>query len=211
MDVLYVDNHLLVVNKPAGLLTQPSPLEQESLENQAKEWIKAEFKKPGHVFLHCIHRLDKPVSGIVLFARTSKGLSRLNQFMREGKFIKTYYARLEKPPEEKKGFLEDRLEREEFHSRVVEEGGRLAQLEYEVTTGSLVKINLITGRYHQIRVQMANMGCPIVGDRKYGATTGLPIGIALHHGQLVFPHPIGREELLFEAPLPDYFVDEATS
>lgn len=215
IEVLYVDNHLLVLNKPAGLLTQPSGTDQNSLQAEAKAWIKEKYQKPGNVFLEAVHRLDKPVSGIVVFGRTSKALTRLNASIRDKKTQKIYYALVEGMPPAQKGTLEHWIAHDDFRAAVVPKGdpnGKLARLHYEViqqkNNRSLLKIELETGRYHQIRLQLSAMGCPIIGDKKYGSKILLERdGIALHHGRLQIPHPVTQELLTFEAPIPVIFSD----
>lgn len=212
MEVLYVDNHLLVVNKPAGFLTQASGTDLDNLEDQAKRWIKSEYKKPGNVFLHAVHRLDRPVSGVVLFARTSKALSRLQEAMREKKCQKTYLATVTGSPKSE-DHLEHYLVHKSHHSKVVKEeaeGAKLAILDYRVIEQKkdrvLLEIDLKTGRYHQIRTQLAATGCPIIGDHKYGSTKKLAEGvIALHHQKLVIQHPVKGDWMTFEAKSPNYF------
>lgn len=219
VEVLYEDNHLIAVNKPAGLLTQPTDLVNDSLEVRVKAWIKEKYNKPGNVFLGVIHRLDKPVSGIVIFAKTSKALSRLNASIREREMVKTYYALVEGVPHKKEGTLEHYLKHDDYAASVCspkDPSAKVARLHYEtlgtVGNAALLKIILETGRYHQIRCQCAAMGCPIVGDAKYGAGKDaraagtLPSGaIALHHGNLTLAHPVTKETLALAAPLPRYF------
>lgn len=205
---LFEDNHLLVLNKPAGLLTQPSGTEQDSLEQQAKVWIKAVYHKPGNVFLEAVHRLDKPVSGVVIFGKTSKALSRLNASMRAKQTRKIYWAWVEGVLSSDEGELEHFLLHDEFHAKVVHEDhpqGKLARLTYHVLQRkkdrTLVEIELTTGRYHQIRLQLAALGHPIWGDRKYGGKQQYePEAIALHHHSLQVPHPISQSIMTFEAP-----------
>lgn len=196
--ILYEDNHLLIVDKPAGLLTQPTPENPDSLETRLKVWLKEKYQKPGNVFLGVVHRLDKPVGGIVVFAKTSKALSRLNESMRAGDFHKTYTATIEGSFPKKEGTLEHYLTHDD-HKAYVEKigapGAKLARLHYSVVSQkgafSIIQVKLETGRYHQIRAQCAAMGAPIVGDAKYGSRTVQPDGlIALRHTQLEFPHPI---------------------
>lgn len=195
---LYEDNHLLIVNKPAGLLTQPSGTAQDSLESRWKQWIKAKYNKPGNVFLEAIHRLDKPVSGIVVFAKTSKALSRMHQAERR----KVYTALLEKEPEIKEGTLKHHLVHDDYHARV-DPSGKLSILHYKVIGEKRVEIELETGRYHQIRVQFAAIGCPIVGDVKYGSLTQLPGGgIYLHHSRVELKHPVSGELVMVDCPAP---------
>ncbi len=207
--ILHCDNHLLVVDKAAGMLTQASsdsfaPCE-EALDTLAKAWVKQQFQKTGNVFLEPIHRLDKPVSGLVLFARSSKALSRLQEQMRCRTIKKTYYATVEGHPPLQKGRLENYLIHDAFHARIVEkgaEGAKLAVLDYRVVSSteitSFLEIELYTGRYHQIRAQLAHSGCPILGDAKYGARQVYNReGIALRHGKLSFSHPISKEVVEF--------------
>lgn len=203
VEVLYVDNHILLVNKPADLATQPIPTSDESLELLCKEWIKEQYKKPGNVFLHAIHRLDKPVSGIVLFARTSKALSRLNESMRQHEMQKVYLALVEGHLKKSEGHLEHYLVHGDHYAHLATEktaGAKRASLKYVVKEEkddcTFLEITLETGRYHQIRAQMASIGHPVVGDSKYGSSKTYPKkGIALCHSQFSFPHPITKEQL----------------
>ena len=201
MQVIYVDNHLLVVVKPAGISTQPHDPHAPNLTDSAKAWIKREFKKAGNVFLEPAHRLDKAVSGLVLFARTSKALSRLQEMMRTRAVKKTYYARVEPLPKAQCGVLEHHLVHDDYRARVVPSThpqGKLARLSYVVHADGLVEIDLETGRYHQIRAQFAAMGSPILGDAKYGSSVKRD-KIALHHGKLQFTHPVTKELLSLTA------------
>ncbi len=202
--VLFSDNHLLVVDKPAGMPTQPSQPGEMSLEDWAKNWVKKQFSKTGNVFLVPVHRLDKPVGGLVLFARTSKALSRLNEMMRNREIKKTYHARIEGKPPADSGSLEHALVHDEFHARVVGKdhpGAKLALLHYKLLEEGLVEVNLVTGRYHQIRVQLAAIGCPIRGDSKYGAKThSNQLAIPLSHVKLEFIHPVTKQPLNFQQP-----------
>jgi 23S rRNA pseudouridine1911/1915/1917 synthase len=201
--ILFEDNHLLAVFKPHGLLTQPSPFCLDSLENEAKAFIKERDKKKGGVFLHAIHRLDKEVSGIVLFAKTQKALERLNKAMREGLFEKEYLAIVQgkgRPPE---GEIEHFLFHGDGKSYVVTKEHKEAKkaiLHCTIVEQKndlwTVKILLKTGRYHQIRSQLAACHFPIVGDKKYGSSlTYEKDGIALMHSKLSFPHPTKEEKV----------------
>jgi 23S rRNA pseudouridine1911/1915/1917 synthase len=198
VDVLFEDNHLLIVDKPAGLVTQPSNEHGDSLETRAKLYIKKHYHKPGSVFLHAVHRLDKEVAGIVIFARTSKALSRMNALIREGKLLKIYRASLEGHIAHKKQMLCDFLVKKPHHAECSssdEEGAKKSTLSYQVmqegAEGSIVEIELETGRYHQIRVQMSAQGYPILGDKKYGSTKKYRDGqIALSHVRVEFQHPV---------------------
>ncbi|MFV0437203.1 MAG: RluA family pseudouridine synthase [Desulfopila sp.] len=217
-NILYEDNHLLVVNKAAGLLTQPVPADRrDSLEEMAKGYLKVVYNKPGRVFLHSVHRIDRQVSGLVIFARTDKALSRLNAAMRDQRITKIYHALVEghipgpmATPHQLSHYLSHRS-----HFAAVSasptEGSRLATLAYTVLDRngrlSLVRIELGTGRYHQIRAQMAAIGHPVIGDRRYGATTLCPVhdGIALHSRNCRVPHPVRKELLDLTAPYPPFW------
>ena len=207
--VLFEDNHLLAVNKPAGVLTQPSDTVEDSVETRAKEWVRRVKEKPGAVFLHAVHRLDREVSGVVLFARTSKALSRLNEEMRSRRVEKIYHALVEGVPPRESGVLEHWLVHGSHAAKVVpagSTGARLARLEYRALRHddglTLVEIRLETGRYHQIRAQLSEMGCPIAGDGRYGSRHATSGRIALHHRRLTFAHPVRKEPVGIEAPYP---------
>jgi len=194
MRALYLDNHLLALDKPPDLLTQGTKENPHSLEEEAKAFLKKKFNKPGAVFLHPVHRLDKPVSGIVLFARTSKALSRLNKAMRERKVRKIYHALIEgslTPPE---GELIHLLEHGSH--RAIVGRGKEAKLHYKTLekrgNHSLIEVELATGRYHQIRAQLSTAGHPIVGDKKYGAASP-DKRINLTHYKMSVPHPVTGE------------------
>ncbi|OPZ59791.1 MAG: Ribosomal large subunit pseudouridine synthase D [Deltaproteobacteria bacterium ADurb.Bin510] len=206
MQVVYEDNHLLAVNKPAGVLTQPSPTESASLETQAKAWLKDKYAKPGQVYLHAVHRLDKVTSGLVLFAKTDKSLSRLNQQMRGRSIVKIYHAVVTGQLPASAGELCHNLQHARLHTEVVDDG-KPARLSYRLLKQagdlSLVEIDLQTGRYHQIRAQLAAVGCPVLGDERYGGRPGYAAGaVALHHKRMRFTHPVTKAELELEAPYP---------
>jgi len=190
MEILYCDNHLLVLNKPAGLLTQPNQTSADSLEAFGKRYLKERFNKPGNVFLEAVHRLDRPVSGVVLFARTSKALSRLHDSQRNGLFQKHYLAIAEGDLDN--GELIDHLKHDERRA-AIDPNGKLCHLKYRALKNmsdyTLLKISLKTGRYHQIRAQFANRGHPLLGDRKYGSNSSFDT-LFLHHLSLQIPHPI---------------------
>ncbi len=205
-EVLFFDNHLIVTIKPHGIPTQSTPLEK-GWQDICKEWGIKEFNKPGKMFLEPIHRLDKAAWGIVVFARTSKALSRLQEMMRQKKFQKTYKAVVEGPLLAREGVLEDFLMHDDHRAKVVPEnfpGAKKAILHYKVSQEkqglSEVDITLVTGRYHQIRAQFSSRGFPIAGDARYGAIKVLDRNqIALWHVKISFEHPVTHEGLCFSA------------
>ena len=208
MDIVYIDNHLLAADKPHNLLTQPSGTERNSLEAQAKLFVKNEFHKPGNVFLEAVHRIDRQACGIVLFARTSKALSRLTEQIRNGSCRKIYRALVTGRMPQEEGDLEDWLLHDDFKAVVVSpktDGAKRATLRYRLLETRpdnrfLLEIQLETGRYHQIRVQLAHAGCPIIGDEKYGSTEPYQNGaIALQHARLTILHPITKQSITFES------------
>ncbi len=216
--VLYEDNHLLVLNKEPGLLTQPVPSDsRDSLEDLAKTYLKQKYNKPGRVFLHAVHRIDRQVSGLVIFARTDKALSRLNQAMRERRIVKIYHALVEGEATGAPGetiHLRHYLSHQSHVARVSRKqlpGSREATLAYSVLKKgeelSLLEVYLDTGRYHQIRAQLAFAGHPVLGDRKYGAASGFDDGtaIGLHSRNSRFPHPVRNETLDLLAPYPPFW------
>lgn len=202
MEIIYQDNHLLVVNKPSGQLVQGDHTGRATLLDEAKAWLKEKYKKPGNVYLGLVHRLDRLASGVVVLARTSKAASRLSTEIRTHRPRKIYWAQAEgKTPQ--KGSWTDYLQRQKFHSKVVapEEGKEskltFKRLRYQKGI-SLVEIHLITGRYHQIRVQFAHHGFPLLGDKRYGST--FPFGddaIALHAREMHIRHPTKGDEMHF--------------
>ena len=211
-DILYEDNHLLVVNKHAGDLVQPDPSGESALEDQIKAFIKVRDRKPGAVFLGVVHRIDRPVSGAVLFAKTSKARTRLNEMIREGQIKKCYWALTEATPNPEQGELQHYIVRDGRTNRsraydTPKPNAKLARLRYEVLGASahytLVEVALLTGRHHQIRCQLSKIGCPIRGDLKYGAKRSLPGGgISLHSRSVAFQHPVRQESVLVMAPVP---------
>jgi 23S rRNA pseudouridine1911/1915/1917 synthase len=203
-EIEYSDNHLLVAVKPAGFLTQPDASGRENLEEFAKAWVKKEFHKPGAVFLHCIHRLDRPVAGLVLFARTSKALSRLNEASRAGEIRRWYLAEVEGILPAKEGILEHFLNHGDHRADVVKEThpeAKKAVLHYQVQKitehTTVVRIELHTGRYHQIRAQFSHIGHPVVGDTRYGSFKGSGDEIHLACTDLELQHPVTKEPLKF--------------
>jgi 23S rRNA pseudouridine1911/1915/1917 synthase len=209
--ILYFDNHIVVANKPAGICTES--LEEKSFEDEIGEWVKEKFAKKGRVFLRAAHRLDKLASGVVVFAKTTKALQRLHEAFRLGLTKKTYLALVEGVMPDSKGALEHYLVQEKFFAKVSslqDPRAKKAMLSYSVRKEgkgrSLLEVHLHTGRYHQIRVQLASIGHPIVNDGKYGGALVCESGkIALHHQVLEIPHPTSKEKLVFSAALPDYW------
>ena len=209
--ILYEDNHLLVFNKRAGEIVQGDKTGDEPLSETLKAFVAQRDGKPGHVFMGVPHRLDRPVSGIAVFAKTSKCLSRLDEMFRQGEVHKTYWALTCARPEPAEGELRHFLVRNErqnksyAHERMTG-GAKEARLRYRVLEDTeryhLVEVELLTGRHHQIRCQLATIGCPIKGDLKYGAPRSNPDGgICLHARSLQMIHPVRKEEIRFEAPV----------
>ena len=199
--ILYQDNHILVALKSSDLLTQAAEKNESNLQDLLKEELKIELSK-DRVFLHAIYRLDKQVSGIVLFAKSSKALSRLNQEMREKKIIKKYQAIVEGILDKKKAELKNQIEHLSHRAKIVDpKKAKTAILEYEVIKEekdkSYLLINLITGRYHQIRAQLSFIGHPIVGDEKYGSKQKSK-SIKLHCSYLEFDHPVTKKKVILE-------------
>lgn len=210
-EVLYEDNHLLVLNKPCGMASQGALPGAPSAVEWAKNYLKHKYAKPGNVFVGVVSRLDRDVSGVLLLARTSKGAARLSEQFRERKVKKTYWAVVERSPPDTLRCV-DRLARDEQAGRTVvaaadDDAGQEAILSFRVlrrfTAATLIEIDLETGRKHQIRAQLAERGWPIVGDRKYGSRRPFAEGIALHARQIEFEHPTRRDPIIVEAPCPD--------
>lgn len=211
MKVIYEDNHLLIVSKAVGEIVQGDKTGDEPLVETLKKYLKVKYNKPGNVFLGLTHRLDRPVAGLVIFAKTSKALSRVNNMIRDGKLEKTYMAIVEKLPPQKEGTLKDWLLKNEKQNKsyVVKPntpGAKLAELSYKLIAKgdryNLVEVDLKTGRHHQIRCQLANIGCIIKGDLKYGAKrSNRDGGISLIAYKLKFEHPVSHEEIAVYADL----------
>jgi 23S rRNA pseudouridine1911/1915/1917 synthase len=218
--ILYEDNHLLAVAKPAGILTQGAAAGQESLVTQAKQYLRQKYRKPGNVYLGVVSRLDSPASGVVVFARTSKAAARLNEQFRNRKVEKLYWAWVEGRVEPAEAECVDWLAKNEQRQRVEivklnsaskssghqPDGAQQARLKYKrlkvSRERSLLEITLETGRKHQIRVQLASREHAVIGDRKYGSQQKFSDGIALHCRRLVIEHPVKKTLLEFVAPLP---------
>lgn len=214
MEILFEDNHLLVVNKPAGWIVQGATEDQYSLLEWARGYIKQKYQKPGNVFIGVVSRLDSRVTGAVPFARTSKAASRLSEQLRNNTMIKNYWAIVEGEPAQQQGRLEHWLTRKESDvvttaSLTQSSNAQLGILEYRrlATTalGVLLEIKLITGRKHQIRAQMQAVGTPVVGDIRYGSKRKFAEGIALHCREIGFAHPTRDEQIRLEAEVPSYW------
>ncbi len=210
--IIYEDNHLIVVNKLCGDLVQPDPSGTSALEDQLKAYIKVRDNKPGDVFLGVVHRIDRPVSGVVLFAKTSKALVRMNEQIRKKEVSKRYWALVEQTPAEESAELVHHISRDtkQNKSRATKSPtatSKEARLKYKVLGASknytLVEVELITGRHHQIRAQLSAIGSPIKGDLKYGARRSNPDGgISLHSRTMSFTHPVTKENCTITAPTP---------
>lgn len=213
IDILFEDNHLLVVNKKPGDLVQGDKTGDEPLVDILKSYIKDKYNKPGEVFLGVVHRLDRPTSGVVIFAKTSKALTRLNEQFAKKETVKTYWTIVKNVPEQTKGTLIHYLKKNEANniSKAYPKeinGSKIAILHYQLLKKldnyHLLEINLETGRHHQIRVQLAAIGCPIKGDLKYGAPRSNTDGsINLHARKLQIMHPVLKTQMTFVAPLPN--------
>ncbi|MDR1357602.1 MAG: RluA family pseudouridine synthase [Tannerellaceae bacterium] len=212
MNIIYEDNHIIALNKSCGEIVQGDKTGDEPLCDQLKDWLKAKYRKPGNVFLGVAHRLDRPVSGVVLFAKTSKALSRINNMFRDGKFKKTYLAIVHTPPPKDEDTLTHWLYRNERQNKTYacdteRPGSKHAILHYKLLACSdnyyLLEIDLKTGRHHQIRSQLSKINCPVKGDLKYGATRTNPNGgISLHASSVEFIHPVSNELVRINAPVP---------
>jgi len=212
-DVIYEDNHLIAINKRGGVIVQVDPSGDKSLEEMLSEYLAKKYNKPNRAFVGVIHRLDRPVSGMILMAKTSKGLDRMNRLFHDRAVEKTYLAVVKERPPALKGKLTNWLLRDrkkmvtKAYDREVKNGS-YAELDYEVLGQLdgfyLLKINPLTGRTHQIRCQLAYMGCPIVGDNKYGYPRGSTRRtICLHSRSLSFKHPVTEEAMCIEASVPE--------
>jgi 23S rRNA pseudouridine1911/1915/1917 synthase len=219
LQILHEDNHLIVVNKRVGDIVQGDKTGDKPLSEVVKEYIKEKYNKPGEVFLGVVHRLDRPTTGIVVFARTSKALTRMNELFSSRETQKTYWAIVKNKPEKSEDKLLHFIKRNEknntskAHIKEVPES-KLASLDYtifkELNNYFALEINLHTGRHHQIRAQLSAIGSPIKGDLKYGFDRSNPDGgIHLHARKLVFAHPVTKEEIILIAPTPSDSVWDA--
>lgn len=212
MKVLYEDNHIIIVYKESGEIVQGDKTGDKPLSETVKEWIKAKHNKPGNVFLGVVHRLDRPVAGLVVFGKTSKATARLNRMFRDGEIHKTYWAIVQGCPKVPSATLTGWIVRNErlnksFVSDKEVEGSKKAILSYSLlrrgVNYSLLEVNLKTGRHHQIRCQLSSIGCPIKGDLKYGARRSNPDGsISLISHKVEFVHPVSHKDICIESPLP---------
>lgn len=213
MTVVYEDNHIIVVNKTASEIVQADKTGDTPLSETVKQYLKEKYQKPGNVFLGVTHRLDRPVSGLVILAKTSKALTRLNEMFRAGEVKKTYWAVVKNAPKESEGELVHFLVRNEKQNKSYAydkevPNSKKAVLDYRLIGRSdnyyLLEVDLKTGRHHQIRCQLAKMGCPIKGDLKYGSPRSNPDGsICLHARRVRFVHPVSKELIELKAPLPE--------
>ena len=210
-DVLYEDNHIIIVNKKSGQVVQVDDTNDQPLDEIVKAFLKKKYQKEGNVFIGVIHRLDRPVSGCIIFAKTSKALGRLNKMFQEKKIQKTYWALCQNKPQESSGHIKSFLVKDrnknktKSYSKKVKDG-KFSELLYEqiknVSGKALIEVNPLTGRPHQIRVQLASIGCVIQGDLKYGAPMPNPDkSICLHSRKVKLIHPVSKEEIAVEAPI----------
>ena len=213
MIVVYEDNHIIVVNKTSSEIVQGDKTGDTPLSEMVKQYLKEKYNKPGNVFIGVTHRLDRPVSGLVVFAKTSKALPRLNEMFRNGEVKKTYWAIVKECPKETEGELVHYLVRNEKQNKSYAydkevKNSKKAVLHYKLIGHSqnyyLLEVDLKTGRHHQIRCQLAKMGCPIKGDLKYGSPRSNPDGsICLHARTVQFVHPVSKDMIRLTAPVPE--------
>ncbi|MCW8897829.1 MAG: RluA family pseudouridine synthase [Flavobacteriales bacterium] len=212
LDILFEDNHLIIVNKRSGEIVQGDKTGDEPMSEKVKRYIKQKYNKPGDVFIGTPHRIDRPTSGIVVFAKTSKALMRLNKMFQDKEIQKTYWAIVKNPPKNKEGKLVHYLKKNEaknksFAQESMFQGAKMAELTYKVIFDFdnyfLLEILPKTGRHHQIRVQLSEMGCPIKGDLKYGFNrSNKDASISLHARKISFLHPVRKEQMEVVAPVP---------
>ena len=212
MDILYEDNHIIVVNKAVGEIVQGDKTGDKPLSEAVGDYLKEKYSKPGSAFVGVVHRLDRPTSGVVVFAKTGKALTRLNEMFRNGAVSKTYWAIVQQRPPHEEGTLVNWLVRNEQQNKSYaydreKPGSKKALLNYRLlvslTHYHLLEVQIETGRHHQIRCQLAHIGCPIKGDLKYGAARSNPDGsICLHARRVQFVHPVSRQPIDIVAPVP---------
>lgn len=211
MDIIYEDNHIIIANKQPGEIVQGDKTGDTPMVDEIKSYLKEKYNKPGNVFCGVVHRIDRPVSGLVIFAKTSKALTRLNEMLRKGEIHKKYLALVAGKPAEKEATLSNYIKSNSSLNKSYisseKEGGKLSKLDYKVIEEgqnyTLLEIELFTGRKHQIRLQLSNIGHPIKGDLKYGARRSNPDkGISLQAYSLSFIHPVSKQPLHIEVPNP---------
>lgn len=212
INVIYEDNHIIAVNKPPGMLVHGDETGDITLLDLTKSYVKEKYKKPGDVFLGVIHRIDRPASGVTIFARTSKGLTRMNNLIKEREMEKNYLAIVQTRPPQLEAKLVDYIYKDEVKNKVhvynkQKKGAKRAEMSYktlaEISHYIKLEIDLVTGRSHQIRAQLAKLGCPIVGDRKYGYTKmNEDKSICLHCTRMSFIHPIKKEKITIKSRPP---------
>lgn len=214
MEILFEDNHVIVVSKPQGVPSQPDESGDKDMLTQVKEYIKEKYNKPGEAFVGLVHRLDRPTGGAMVFAKTSKAASRLSEQMRAGDFDKTYYAVVCGRPRDAKGKIVSYLKKDEKTNTVKivpqsEKDAKRAELDYETleynaeTDHALVKVKLYSGRGHQIRVQLKSIKCPIFGDQKYGGENMPKVMLNLFACELAFLHPVSKQKMIFRVYPPE--------
>ena len=213
LQILFEDNHIIIVNKRAGDITQGDKTGDKPLSDVVKEYIKVKYNKPGNIYLGVVHRLDRPTSGVIIFAKTSKSLERLNKMLREKEIQKTYWAVFKIPPKETRKTLIDFLKKNQKNNKSSVykkeiDGSKRAVLHYQVIKKldnyTLLEIGLETGRHHQIRAQLSAIGSPIKGDLKYGFERSNKDGsIHLHARKIEFTHPVRKEMICITAPTPN--------
>lgn len=210
MDIVYEDNHIIIVNKSPGEIVQGDKTGDTPLVDMVKAYIKETYAKPGNVFCGVVHRIDRPVGGLVIFAKTSKALSRLNEMLKKREIHKTYWAIVQGTPKPEEGHLTHYITTTERNNKSYatikpREGALRSELKYKVLASgdrfSLIEVDLLTGRKHQIRVQLSSIGNPIKGDLKYGAKRSNPDGsISLLARRIEFIHPVSKKQIIVEAP-----------
>ena len=214
MEILYEDNHIIVVSKPQGVASQPDESGDKDMLSQVKEYIKEKYNKPGEAFVGLVHRLDRPTGGVMVFAKTSKAASRLSEQMRNGDFDKTYFAVVCGRPRDAKAKIISYLKKDEKTNTALivpqsTDGAKRAELDYEMleynqeTNHALVKVKLFSGRGHQIRVQLKSIKCPIYGDQKYGGEGMDKVMLHLFAAELCFLHPTTKQKMIFRVYPPE--------